>query len=559
MNATTKVVKAKGPVLYKVLDDGRFDFSGEKSGQFEHQRYVVSAHLARIIGSHKVTAMGRIYEVGDLLRALGGLKEYLGDCDPGDAPAIGALVEVLEAHQAARGGDLEAKVKAGAVEFYDLPVLFKPDTEVCFDYDGERGGGVVVEANIEYSFFGPYLSMTVSILHNLGGVASDGRIRLRVGGFDGLKALVELPVRLATDEEKAKLAERGKKWRAWSSGAPYLRYSGQLVRASWSGDKQYRSDGRVIVDSGTFQKVDADQFRNEQYSSGLDVGGGRREKAAQEAVDVRDEDLWRTFPFMWGFSFASKLWGRLRVDGLSDIAWREDAFEKLVLPEKDKQMVKALVEHSEGAFGDIVEGKGGGCIFLLHGPPGQGKTLTAETVAETLKRPLYSISVGELGVGPDQLEARLREILDVATVWNAVLLLDEADIFLEARDEKDIVRNAMVGVFLRLLEYHQGVLFLTTNRVKQIDDAFYSRISVGLHFGAADDEKRRAIWTNLLDSAGIKGMDAKALARFELNGRQIKNVIRLSQTLAKSTGADVTEDLVQEVIALTTKFNADRA
>lgn len=58
------------------------------------------------------------------------------------------------------------------------------------------------------------------------------------------------------------------------------------------------------------------------------------------------------------------------------------------------------------------------------------------------------------------------------------MLLDEADVFLERRVNNDIKRNAMVGVFLRLLEYHQGILFLTTNRVSTFDDAFNSRISV---------------------------------------------------------------------------------
>jgi len=59
-----------------------------------------------------------------------------------------------------------------------------------------------------------------------------------------------------------------------------------------------------------------------------------------------------------------------------------------------------------------------------------------------------------------------------------VLLLDEADIFMEQRSESDIKRNAMVGIFIRLLEYYQGILFLTTNRSGGLDQAFASRISV---------------------------------------------------------------------------------
>lgn len=90
--------------------------------------------------------------------------------------------------------------------------------------------------------------------------------------------------------------------------------------------------------------------------------------------------------------------------------------------------------------------------------------------------------MGELGVTPTELESNLKDILELATVWNALVLMDEADIFLERRGQKEIVRNAMVGVIMRLIEYYQGVLFLTSNRVACFDEAFYSRITVALKY-----------------------------------------------------------------------------
>jgi len=51
----------------------------------------------------------------------------------------------------------------------------------------------------------------------------------------------------------------------------------------------------------------------------------------------------------------------------------------------------------------------------------------------------------------------------------------------------------MVGIFLRLLEYHQGVLFLTTNRVKSFDSAFHSRISVALKYPDLDVAQRQQV------------------------------------------------------------------
>lgn len=83
-----------------------------------------------------------------------------------------------------------------------------------------------------------------------------------------------------------------------------------------------------------------------------------------------------------------------------------------------------------------------------------------------LKCPLYAVSAGELGTDARFLEADLQRILDICHTWGAILLLDEADVFLEKRNMQDVYRNALVSVFLRQLEYFQGILFLTTNRVE---------------------------------------------------------------------------------------------
>jgi hypothetical protein len=99
----------------------------------------------------------------------------------------------------------------------------------------------------------------------------------------------------------------------------------------------------------------------------------------------------------------------------------------------------------------------------------------------------------------------------------------------------------MVGIFLRLLEYHQGVMFLTTNRVKCFDEAFHSRISVALKYEDLDSAARAQVWGNFFEAAQIKGVDSKDLASHELNGRQIRNVIQLARALAdrEKTGVDI--------------------
>jgi SpoVK/Ycf46/Vps4 family AAA+-type ATPase len=83
--------------------------------------------------------------------------------------------------------------------------------------------------------------------------------------------------------------------------------------------------------------------------------------------------------------------------------------------------------------------------MMLDGPPGTGKTLTAEGVAEAMKAPLYTMSAGELGLDTRQVEKKLSDVLEMATMWNAILLIDEADIFLEQREPQQLMRNELVS------------------------------------------------------------------------------------------------------------------
>jgi AAA+ superfamily predicted ATPase len=175
-------------------------------------------------------------------------------------------------------------------------------------------------------------------------------------------------------------------------------------------------------------------------------------------------------------------------------------------------------------------------VAVLHGPPGTGKTLTAEGISELLKCPLYMVSAGELGTDPRTLEAELQKILDIAHAWGAVLLLDEADVFLEKRTIQDIHRNALVSIFLRLLEYFQGILFLTTNRVETFDDAFQSRIHIALRYGELSTKAKKAVFKMFIervrllegiDTMPFKEEDYNSLARHNLNGRQVQFPIHI--------------------------------
>ncbi|CUS10315.1 unnamed protein product [Tuber aestivum] len=299
-------------------------------------------------------------------------------------------------------------------------------------------------------------------------------------------------------------------------------------------------------------------------------------KDALVPEEMTEEQLLLCSPTVLGFSFGDKLWAEFAVEHVNEIRFNPDAFESLVLPEAQKKIVKALVESHTGNRGsrlgidDVIKGKGKGLVAVLHGRPGVGKTLTAEGISEFLQKPLYMVGAGELGTDSRTLETQLSRILDIAHVWGAVLLLDEADVFLERRSVHDLQRNALVSIFLRLLEYFQGILFLTTNRVETFDEAFQSRIHIALRYNDLDKKARRVIWNTFLgmvarEESGsncelrdvVNDEELEGLARHQLNGRQIKNAVRTAQALALNKNEGLSMEHLKLVLAVTEGFEHD--
>ncbi|KAF2113908.1 P-loop containing nucleoside triphosphate hydrolase protein [Lophiotrema nucula] len=248
-----------------------------------------------------------------------------------------------------------------------------------------------------------------------------------------------------------------------------------------------------------------------------------------------------------GFGFHNKKWSTLLVEHIRDVNWNTEAFDKrLVLHEEKKELIRAVVTVHIGKDNtiktDFMEGKGEGLIILLHGGPGTGKTLTAETVAEFAQRPLYRVTCGDIGTDPEGVEKYLESVLFIGTTWGCVVLLDEADVFLEERTKMDLQRNALVSVFLRVLEYYDGILILTTNRIGTFDEAFKSRVQLALHYPPLNEQGRWEVWRNFVQSLSEGGEDINIeeirekldiLARQKLNGRQIRNTINTARQLAR--------------------------
>ena len=211
--------------------------------------------------------------------------------------------------------------------------------------------------------------------------------------------------------------------------------------------------GRIIIDfdaaieNGFFLSIGRDdlvdgiRLKLKEYKTNQQVLAQKKENAG-DIVGPSDMILFSQIPneychLMWprmaGFSLTSKSWGDVVSDGLRDIMFDADVFDRLVLPESRKRMIKALVRHSNSTSGfqDLIKGKGAGIVFLLYGLPGTGKTLTAEAIAEFLGLPLYSVSLGTLGTTADELERRLGEILHLgmhSCCWMKLTLFSRLEV-----------------------------------------------------------------------------------------------------------------------------------
>ncbi|KAK0620529.1 hypothetical protein B0T14DRAFT_233706 [Immersiella caudata] len=206
------------------------------------------------------------------------------------------------------------------------------------------------------------------------------------------------------------------------------------------------------------------------------------------------------------YSLRDRRFYNLDVHSLRRVEKHSDIFQDLKINPGHQRIIQSLVTaHFENRLlqkekpflslgQDLVFGKGSGLFILLHGVPGVGKTATAEAVAQHFNKPLFSITCGNLGLDPGSVEAELKEIFRLAHLWDCVLLLDEADVFLARRDIASLKRNALVSVFLRVLEYYSGILFLTTNRVGTIDEAFKSRIHLSLYYERLSERQMEAIF-----------------------------------------------------------------
>jgi hypothetical protein len=268
----------------------------------------------------------------------------------------------------------------------------------------------------------------------------------------------------------------------------------------------------------------------------------KAEDQVEETKELMTKGLFTQLPvhfyvLMFHLDLHHYLW--VHVNDMEPYRYQPELKDKLVLPEEQTDLIDILTAEMDVLMDDIVAGKSGGTTVLCAGPPGVGKTLTAEVYSEIIKRPLYRVHSGQLGLNVAAMETALKDVLTRAQRWGAVMLIDEADVYIKRRDD-NIAMNAVVGVFLRVLEYFNGLLFLTTNRVDDIDEAIVSRCIAMIKFYPPDADDRRKIWRVMTEQFELDvdaGLIDSLVETFPAaTGRDIKGLAKLVSKYCKHKG-----------------------
>ncbi|KAH7116161.1 hypothetical protein B0J11DRAFT_593912 [Dendryphion nanum] len=457
--------------------------------------------------------------------------------------------------------------KTGHVAFDDLKLAFLPADTAFHSFNGLIDAGTLRDSTFGYDQCSGrrYFDVTVDVVDWDGrrcGLLADTWTIWEYHGLRALTALDVSPLRINPDKEsiKAKLVARGR---------TFEKLRGQFFMA-YSDPHNERINERTIIDARSYHKFSYSRETFPHFAKLSEIGPltwaqsmnryssnpgpNSKDPMKLALAPLTDHECMLAVSTVKCFNIETKKWAQLDLTKFHEIPWSEQAFDSLVLDESEKDLLIALIDRDEyknsKAFDDFITGKVKTRDDYV--------AMWATWIAEHLRRPLYKLGAGDLGITASSVEKCLDKALKLCSHWGAVLLIDEADVFMEARSANNLQRNELVSVFLRLLEYYNGIMILTTNRMQSIDTAFESRVDITLTYNPLTEDDRKQVWRNFIRKFNAKDIDIDEaaldkLSKWDFNGRQIKSAIKTARILAAKKKVPLNADHLNVVLNLRDK------
>ena len=318
-----------------------------------------------------------------------------------------------------------------------------------------------------------------------------------------------------------------------------------------------------ISSPGSLRRSAATDLRKarEEWDSKTKTPSPKPRRMIQGVPSLTDDDAMICVPEIACFDLTRKEWALVDLAEIGDVAWNEEAFDDLVWPAEEKEMLLAVTKSyfsslgGAGIFTDITDKKARGTKILLAGPSGCGKACAVEAVAEKLHMPVYAISAGEMVIRFEEFEDRLEDALERCAKWNAILLLRNVDFFfgktLEGTNRADIF-----AIVMHRLETHPGLIFLTAESLEPLDSLLMANVDLTLKIPSPTREMRRSLWANALSAAlplrerNFSSENLDELAAKVVTGREIKSAVKMAGMLAASKGCNLRMEHIRSVLKL---------
>ncbi len=243
---------------------------------------------------------------------------------------------------------------------------------------------------------------------------------------------------------------------------------------------------------------------------------------------------------------------RVKLDALIanqdifELVESESTLDDVVLSQETQQTLKNLMKQLDkdviarlAEWGVKDKKSGIEARIIFYGVAGTGKTMTAYSLAKSLKKEILAFDCSKiLSMYVGESEKNVRKIFDTyydlsqKTKSEPILLLNEADQFLASRTQggmsgSEQMHNQMQNIFLEQIEKFNGVLIATTNLLENIDKAFSRRFNYKIEFKKPTKEQRAKLWHKMLPKATFaEDFNIEELASYELTGGQIHLIVK---------------------------------